>query len=142
MTFERYSFQNIQLRERVVLWELRGFPTPAQWQVTLAAATLWMSDLESRGQKMGVVIDPTDMVSVDADTRRAAGQWRAAQMPLIANSCICAAYVAPNALLRGAIAAILWLAKPEIPVSLKATREEAILWVEDEIRRLNGSIYP
>jgi hypothetical protein len=102
----------------------------------MADATLWMSDLESRGQKSGVVVDPTEMISVDAEQRRAFGQWRAEHMPLIANTCICGSYVAPSSILRGAVTAVFWFAKPVVPVSVKATQQESIQWVELEMQRL------
>lgn len=113
-------------------------PTPSQWQAAMAAATLWMRDLESRGQYSGVVVDPTEMVRVGPWARRAAGHWRAENMPLIANSCTCASYVAPSALLRAAVTAVLWFAQPQIPTTVRASRGAAISWVEAEMQRLAG----
>lgn len=142
MLLDSYSFHITEERDRVVLWRLCGAPRRGEWLATMEAATLWLSDLESRGQRTGVVIDTSELLSTDAETLRIAGLWRAQQMALIANTCICACYVAPSALLRGAISAVFWLAGPVIPVTVKPSRDESLTWVDLEVRRILGSQFP
>lgn len=117
----------------IVLWELTGLPTSDEWRSMLKVAGHWLHEQESRGRKWGMIIDPSGLLSISAEIRNEAGKWRAENMPLIANTCTCAAYVAPSALLRGAITAVFWFAKPVVPVSVRGTQEEAHQWVLEKL---------
>jgi hypothetical protein len=90
-----------------------------------------MSEQESRGKQWAFIIDPSEMTKVSARARRMAGEWRRANMPLIANVCSRACYVADSPMIRGAITAVLWFAQPVVDVSVRATKEEAFAWISD-----------
>lgn len=124
-----FSYERRIISNDIVIWELSGMPTISEWRALLNSAGLWLREQESRGRKWGIVVDPSDLENISTEIRAEAGQWRAENMPLIANTCTCAAYVAPSPLLRGAITAIFWFAKPVVPVSVRATQEEAHQWI-------------
>lgn len=107
-----------------------------EWRSLLNGTGRWLLEQESRGRKWGMLVDPSGLVNISAELRNEAGRWRAENMALIANTCICASYVAPNPLLRGAIATIFWFARPVVPVSVRRTREEAHQWI---VAKLNDS---
>lgn len=125
-----FHFSCRQLTPRIVLWEFHEHPSLDEWSAALARATEWLLDLERRGRRVLVVVDPSGMGNVDASIRSFAGEWRAQHLPLIANTCECAAYVADTPLVRGVLTAVFWFARPVIPVQIVASREEALAWVE------------
>lgn len=112
----------------VTLFALRRIPTVEAWDAFLREATLWLLDLEKRGVTTAVVIDASELVSVDARARRAIGEWRATHLPLIANVCTCAGYVADRVWMRGVLIALFWMAPPSIPVQVFADRQKALAW--------------
>lgn len=129
----QFQFHRTTVEPEIAVFELAGEPTEEQWLRSMRHAELFLKEVESRGQSSwAVVVDPSQLYRVDARMRRLIGEWRAENMALIANTCVCACYVAESAWLRGAITAVMWFAKPVIPVSTKATREEAISWVEQK----------
>jgi hypothetical protein len=131
---DKFHYQRTTISSDIALWEMFGTASDAEWLGLLEDAERWLLEQESRGKKWGIVIDPSGMPAISADLRRAAGEWRALNMPLIANTCACASYVATNSMLRGAITAVFWFAKPVVPVSVHASQEDAHQWV---IAKLN-----
>ncbi len=128
-----FQFHRTTVEPEIAVFELAGSPTENEWLSCMRKAELFLMEVESRGRSQwAVVVDPSALDGVDARMRRLIGEWRAQNMALIANTCVCACYVAESAWLRGAITAVMWFAKPVIPVSTKATREEALLWVEQK----------
>jgi hypothetical protein len=123
----------------IALWELSGSPTMDEWRSVMKIAGRWLLEQESRGRRWGIIVDPSGLLGISADIRKEAGQWRGENMPLIANTCICASYVAPSALLRGAITAVFWFAKPVVPVSVRSSQEEAHQWVVTKLNDLTFS---
>src|SRR5690606_1089018 len=99
----KFHYRRTTVSGDIALWEMFGIPTDAEWQALLEVAERWLVEQESRGKKWGIIIDPSGMEAISTDLRRAAGEWRALNMPLIANTCTCASYVATNSMLRGAI---------------------------------------
>lgn len=131
---DKFQYRRTTVCSDITLWEMFGTASDLEWQGLLEVAERWLLEQESRGRKWGLIIDPSGMDAVSADQRRAAGEWRALNMPLIANTCTCASYVATNSMLRGAITAVFWFAKPVVPVSVHASKEDAHQWV---IMKLN-----
>jgi hypothetical protein len=123
----------------IALWEISGAPSDDQWRALMRDALAWLLEQESRGKKWGVVVDPSGMSGISAEIRREAGEWRAQNMALIANTCVCASYVASSAMLRGAITAVFWFAKPVVPVSVRASQEEAHQWVLMKLNDLSAT---
>jgi hypothetical protein len=128
-----FDYNHREVNHHVTLWELSGQPDALGWGNMLAAAHRFLVQHELRGKRTGIIIDPSELVAIDAGLRREAGQWRAEHMALIANVVPCACYVAKSAWLRGAITAIFWFAPPVIPVGVKASRREAMHWIEAEL---------
>lgn len=136
---DRFQYQRTTVEENLSVFELSGVPSEDDWLAAMAQAEAWLLENESRGQtEWGVVVDASGMKSINANMRRLIGEWRAKNMALIANTCLCGAYVAESAWLRGAITAVMWFARPVIPVSVKATRPEALLWIREKRRELVG----
>lgn len=126
-----FSYSYSLIGSETALWELKGEPDRVGWARLMSDAGQFLAQLERRGVRMAIVIDPSELTAIDAGLRREAGLWRAENMALIANVVPCASYVAENAWLRGAISTILWFAPPIIPVGVKGTRDEALLWVQN-----------
>lgn len=137
-----FDFTYRLIDPRVTLWELSGQADPVGWTRMLREASRFLSQLEVRAQQMGIIIDPSELSPIDAGLRRDAGQWRAENMPLIANVVPCASYVAKSAWMRGAITAIFWFAPPVVPVGVKGTRKEAIEWMGGQLHTLDLSAPP
>jgi hypothetical protein len=135
---DSFHYERTTVAADVVLWQMFGPPDETRWERMLREAEAWLIEQEGRGRQWGMIIDPTEMTSVTANMRRAAGQWRARNMPLIANTCICAAYVATSPVWRGAITAVFWFAKPVVPVSVRANQEEAHQWVVTKMNDLSA----
>jgi len=125
-----FHYERKELTPEVVLWAMYETPSVEDWQSFLADGTDWLLDLERRGCKIGVVVDPSGMGNANGSTRRAAGEWRASHLPLIANTCVCASYVAENSIMRSVLTAVFWFARPVIPVQICASRDEALAWVQ------------
>jgi hypothetical protein len=128
-----FDFTYRELSPHITLWEVSGQPDSSGWARMLREWSAYLFQLELRGKRMSLLIDPSDLSPIDAALRRAAGQWRADNMALIANVVPCASYVAKNAWIRGAITAIFWFAPPVVPVGVKATRQEALTWIQNEV---------
>lgn len=124
-----FHYERKEYSSGVVLWRLQGPSNPSAWAALLNEATQWMSEQESRGKRWAFIIDPSEMTKVSAAARRMAGEWRRTNMPLIANVCSRACYVADSPMIRGAITAVLWFAQPVVDVSVRATKEEAFAWI-------------
>jgi hypothetical protein len=119
----------------VTLITLSGNPTLEEWRGALDDGAAWLTDLEQRGLRTTVVIDPSELQVPSAQARRMFGEWRAEHMPLITNVCSCAAYVAPSAVMRGVLVAIFWVARPVIPVEIVQSREAAVSWARERSLR-------
>lgn len=132
-----FHYERTTVAPDVVLWQMFGTPTEPGWARILRDAEVWLNEQESRGRKWGMIIDPTEMTGISANMRRSAGNWRGDNMPLIANTCICASYVATSPVWRGAITAVFWFAKPVVPVSVRANQEEAFQWVVTKMNDLS-----
>ena len=133
---EPFSAERTIVSNDVVVWEMTGTPSEEEWRKLMDAAAMWLLEQESRGKRWGVIVDPSRMENVSAELRKMAGEWRARNMALIANTCTCASYVASSPVLRGAITAVFWFAKPVIPVSVRGTQEEAHQWVVTKLNDL------
>jgi len=112
----------------MTLFVLSGAPSHEEWLRALDDGAAWLVDLERRGIRTRVVIDPSELSVPSARARKAFGEWRSAHMPLIVNVCSCAAYVAASPVMRGVLAAVFWFARPLIPVEIVSTRREAMSW--------------
>lgn len=134
-----FSYERRTIANDITLWEVSGAPTMAEWRSVLNVAGRWLLEQESRGRQWGIIVDPSGLENISAEIRKEAGQWRAENMALIANTCICASYVAPSALLRGAITAVFWFAKPVVPVSVRGSQEDAHQWVVTKMNDLSVS---
>jgi len=132
-----FHYERKELSSDVVLWELFGCPKIDEWNRFTDAAAHWWAEQESRGRRWGVVVDPSGMFDVSGSIRRAAGEWRAAHLPLLANTVICASYVADRPVMRAAVTAALWFAQPVVPVKLHGSREESVLWLSEKMRQIS-----
>lgn len=136
---DQFQYQRTTVEESISVFQLSGDPSETDWLTAMDKAESWLLENESRGQTdWGVIVDASSMKSINAHMRRLIGEWRAKHMALIANTCLCGAYVAESAWLRGAITAVMWFARPVIPVAVKATRAEALDWVRHKRRELAG----
>lgn len=131
MTSERFHYERKELTNEIVLWQLYGAPEISDWNSFLTDATLWLREHESRGRNWSVIVDPSQMTQVSAAARRAAGEWRRHHIPLIANVCTRACYVADSPMIRGAITAVLWFAQPVVEVVVRANQADAQKWLEE-----------
>ncbi len=128
-----FRFSHRALNPRVTLWEMEGTPEALYWAAMFEEASRFLKDLEQRGKSTAVIVDSSDLTPIDAGMRKTAGQWRAENMALIANVVPCASYVAQRAWMRGALTAIFWFASPTIPVGVRASRDEALIWTEQHL---------
>jgi hypothetical protein len=125
-----FHYEKSELSRDVVLWTLHETPTRPEWTSFLACVTEWLQDLERRGCRISVVVDPTGMPQPDAVGRTAISEWRAEHLPLIANTCRCAAYVADGPVWRSLLTAVFWFARPVVPVQVCSNRGDALDWVQ------------
>jgi hypothetical protein len=123
-----FRVERTELGDGITLFVLSGAPSFEEWLGALDEGAAWLVDLERRGIRTRVVIDPSELGIPSARARRAFGEWRAAHMPLIINVCSCAAYVASSPVMRGVLAAVFWFARPLVPVEILPTRREALAW--------------
>lgn len=126
-----FRFESTAQSADLFLWELTGDPDPASWGAFLESVTFWLVDLERRGCRVGVVVDSSGMPSFPASVQEQTGQWRKEYLPLIANTCICASYVAESAWRRSLLTAIFWFARPVVPVKLSLDAAQGQKWVEN-----------
>ncbi|MCH2107921.1 MAG: hypothetical protein MK135_01210 [Polyangiaceae bacterium] len=117
----------------LMLFTFTGGSDKAGFESFLRRATEWLQENERRGRVYAILIDPTGMDNFDAAMRRAAGEWRAAHLPLIANTCSRAAYVADSKIWRGVMTAVFWFAKPVIPVQLFSSQVAARRWLSQQV---------
>lgn len=128
-----FSYSYSLIGNDITLWQLKGEPDRVSWAKLLSDGAQFLAQLERRGVRMALIVDPSELTAMDAGLRRAVALWRVENMALIANVVPCASYVAQNAWLRGAISTIFWIAPPIVPVGVKGSLEEALLWVQNEL---------
>ena len=79
-----FHYERVELTREIVLWAMYERPSNDEWRQMFGDVTEWLLDLERRGRRVSVVVDPSGMGNVDAHARAFAGQWRADHLPLIA----------------------------------------------------------
>jgi hypothetical protein len=80
------------------------------------------------GDKTFLVVDLSHLVIAPATQRKYAGEWTERTMELQRARSLGGAIVATSAIMRGAITAVQWFAKPPAPSKVFATRDEAIVF--------------
>ncbi|MGC4088145.1 MAG: hypothetical protein QM756_09640 [Polyangiaceae bacterium] len=90
----------------------------------------------ARGEKYAVLtVSPLDAEAPDASERRALTQW--ANEPTVAENarrlCVGGATVVPNALVRGAVTALMWFWTPPFPHKAVANVEEGLDFCEGQL---------
>ena len=85
-------------------------------------------------RRAGFVFDVSRGVVSPASQRQTMAQWLKEHSPTIARNCTAAAYVLPNAALRGLLTALLWVVPHPIPHRVTASAVEAIDWVKGRLR--------
>ncbi len=113
----------------VFLVTISGSPSPDEFDGFLDDITQWLSAIRTTGERISLIVDPSQLTRFDAHMRRSYGQWRGEQRALIRETCSKAAYVTHDAMWRGIMTAVFWFAKPAIPVELCASRELALDWL-------------
>lgn len=124
-----FQFERKHIEDDLIVWETFGNPSTEEWIELLSAMEEWLTEAELRGRRFRLIIDATAMAPLASPARRLFGQWRAQNVALIANSVMCAAYVADSSWLRALLTATFWFAPPVVPVQIVGGREEAIRWV-------------
>jgi len=81
------------------------------------------------------VFDVSKGVVPPASQRQTMGAWLRDHAPTIGENCVAAAYVLPNAALRGMLTAIFWMASHPIPHHECKTVGEARAWARSQLQR-------
>ena len=85
---------------------------------------------EFRGVRRGVVLDAKHFTKQTAMHRKLAADWMAEHEALLKKTTMGVALVFDNALMRGALQAVLWMQPMPVPHRVFSTMEEAEGWVE------------
>ena len=90
--------------------------------------------LDARRGKLAIIVDGTEARVVQSTLRARAAEGISAIAARAASRIIGVAYVAPSIVIRGAVTAIHWIARPPFPSTTVATRREALEWAHARIR--------
>jgi hypothetical protein len=122
--------------------DVRSFPLMC---VRMPNATLSDEDVRTfvieqrnvllRRERHAVLADATHARAVTPLQRKLLAEWLEEAEPLNRAYTVCIAVVINNALIRGAMTAVLWLKTPASPTKVFGTVEEAATWVLAELRR-------
>lgn len=80
------------------------------------------------------IIDLTDAAALNAKQRAVVSTWVKDTRELSRHTSISTAFVAPSALVRGALTAIFWTQSFGVPHRVFATLHDAVVWSLDHIR--------
>lgn len=114
----------------IFLVTIAGSPSPEEFDGFLDDMAVWLHAMSAHGEKIALIVDPSQLTRFDAHMRRSYGLWREKNRGLIQASCSRAAYVTRDPMWRGIITAVFWFAKPAIPVELCANRQGALDWLK------------
>lgn len=114
----------------IFLVTLAGAPSPEEFDRFLDDTATWLLAMSEHGEKVALIVDPSQLTRFDAHMRRSYGLWREKNRMLIQASCSRAAYVTRDPMWRGIITAVFWFAKPTITVELCADRQAALDWLK------------
>lgn len=107
-------------------------PTPEEICADLDA--LWAGLLERTGPFV-LVDDPTQVPAFGANLRRAIGEHVTAHEPAeTKRRCRGLSVVVDNALVRGALTAIMWFIRPPYPIKPVASLEDGLAWAREQLR--------
>lgn len=129
---ESFTGGRAEIFPGVFLITIAGAPTAEEFDGFLHDMADWLSAMRAGGEKISLIVDPSQLTRFDAHMRRSYGLWRGDHRALILASCSRAAYVTRDAMWRGIITAVFWFAKPVIPVELCASRQVALEWLKTE----------
>lgn len=100
----------------------------------LASILREMKSDRERGKRSASVIDLTGAPPLNAKQRAVVGAWVKDTRELMREISISTAFVAPSALLRGALTAIFWTQSFGGPHRVLGTLDDAVAWSLDRIR--------
>lgn len=115
---------------RLVTVRFSGGITDAELTTMLDTLAMLVDDPALRP---AFVFDVTHGVVPPARQRQQMGQWLRQHSSAIGRHCVAAAYVLPNAGLRGMLTAILWIAPHPIPHLVCKTRFEGRAWARSQL---------
>lgn len=90
-----------------------------------------------RRQRHAVIADASHARAISPVQRKILADWLEEAEPLNKKYTVCIAVVLDNALIRGAMTAVLWLKQPASPTKSFATLDEAAAWALEALRRAN-----
>lgn len=129
---EPFTSGRTEIAPGIYLVTMMGAPSPERWDLFLQELTRWLTSIRLSGRKVALVVDPSGLTRFDAPLRQAYGRWRADQRALIVASVTRAGYIAADAMWRGILTAVFWVAKPAIPVELFPSRQAALEWLQKQ----------
>jgi hypothetical protein len=88
----------------------------------------------ARGSTGVLVFDSSGNAGLSAMQRRMWVDWLAKHDVALRERSLAAAFVTPNALVRGTYTAVFWLWSPPFTHVFVRTREEAMAWAENRLR--------
>jgi len=118
-----------EINSGIWLVTLEGAPEDSEFSEFLEKTADWLDGFRKEGRRIALVVDPSLLTRFDAPMRTAYGEWRKVNMALIRETCTRAAYIAEDAVWRGVLTAIFWVAKPAIPVQTFSDTQKAKLWI-------------
>lgn len=134
MTKSGEPFRGIHTEINAGVWlvTLEGCPTEEEFESFLKKTVDWLAEFQKSGTKIALIVDPARLTRFDAPMRTAYGEWRKKNMVLIQATCTRAAYIAHDAMWRGVLTAIFWVAKPVIPVQTFANEDKSREWIHSK----------
>lgn len=88
----------------------------------------------ARGRRVAAIVDLHGAPALNAKQRAVVGEFLKETRDLMRVTALSTAFVAPSALLRGALTAIFWTQSFGVPHRVLATLDEAIAWSLERIR--------
>ena len=122
----------IERQRRLVTVRFSGGVTDDELQTMLDTLERLVVDPSLRP---AFVFDVSQGVVPPARQRQLMGEWLRRHSDAIGRHCVAAAYVLPNAGLRGMLTAILWVAPHPIPHLVCKTVAEGRTWARVELER-------
>jgi hypothetical protein len=110
----------------LVLITFEGTTSDSEWESFLRGLEATTARCFREEQRVGFVVDTTKGRPASAAQRRALADWMNAHDASSRATCAAFAFVIPNPVVRGALTAVLWLARMPAPHRVTATRAEAV----------------
>lgn len=89
--------------------------------------------LVDRGRKFVVLTEATDFAFPSASQRKLIADWFPSMKGRMEKVSLGTAMVMPNAMQRGAITALNWLIRPDVPMAAFEERAEALVWCREQL---------